>query len=64
MLRFIHSTFVIRSNNGVADWVNVGKGAAMGPDTIEVFGNLQKRRQDFSQFRVGCIPRDRFFNRP
>ena len=34
-------TFVIRANNGVAEWVNVSKGAAAGPDTIEVMGPLQ-----------------------
>lgn len=34
-------TFVIRSNNGVAEWVNVSKGGPMGADTIEVFGPLQ-----------------------
>ena len=32
-------TFVIRDNNGKAEWVNVGKGAADG-DFIEVSGNL------------------------
>jgi membrane fusion protein, multidrug efflux system len=34
-------TFVIRNHNGVAEWVNVSKGVAMGPDTIEVIGALQ-----------------------
>uniref|UniRef100_Q01V49 Efflux transporter, RND family, MFP subunit n=1 Tax=Solibacter usitatus (strain Ellin6076) TaxID=234267 RepID=Q01V49_SOLUE len=34
-------TFVIRANNGVAEWVNVSKGVTVTPDTIEVFGPLQ-----------------------
>ncbi|HLK64600.1 MAG TPA: efflux RND transporter periplasmic adaptor subunit [Bryobacteraceae bacterium] len=34
-------TFVIRANNGTAEWVNVTRGAAAGPDTIEVIGPLQ-----------------------
>ncbi len=34
-------TFVIRGNNGVAEWVNVSKGGAMSADTIEIFGPLQ-----------------------
>jgi RND family efflux transporter MFP subunit len=34
-------TFVIRATNGVAEWVNVSKGALAGPDTIEVIGPLQ-----------------------
>lgn len=34
-------TFVIRVNNGVAQWVNVGRGARVG-DLIEVFGALQE----------------------
>jgi membrane fusion protein, multidrug efflux system len=34
-------TFVIRNNNGVAQWVNVSKGPAVSADTIEVFGALQ-----------------------
>src|SRR5262245_1138614 len=34
-------TFVIRVNNGVAQWVNVGRGARVG-DLIEVFGQLQE----------------------
>lgn len=33
-------TFVIRVNNGVAQWVNVGRGARIG-DLIEVFGALK-----------------------
>jgi membrane fusion protein, multidrug efflux system len=33
-------TFVIRVNNGVAQWVNVGRGARVG-DLIEVFGPLK-----------------------
>jgi membrane fusion protein, multidrug efflux system len=33
-------TFVIRINNGVAQWVNVGRGARVG-DLIEVFGALK-----------------------
>jgi RND family efflux transporter MFP subunit len=33
-------TFVIRVNNGVAEWVNVGRGARVG-DLIEVFGALK-----------------------
>lgn len=33
-------TFVIRVNNGVAQWVNVGRGARVG-DLIEVFGALK-----------------------
>jgi membrane fusion protein (multidrug efflux system) len=34
-------TFVIRVNNGVAQWVNVGRGARAG-DLIEVFGPLRE----------------------
>jgi len=34
-------TFVIRVNNGVAQWVNVGRGARVG-DLIEVFGALNE----------------------
>jgi len=34
-------TFVIRVNNGVAQWVNVGRGARVG-DLVEVFGSLQE----------------------
>lgn len=34
-------TFVIRVNNGVAQWVNVGRGARVG-DLIEVFGALKE----------------------
>src|SRR5712691_7411068 len=34
-------TFVIRVNNGVAQWVNVGRGARIG-DLIEVFGALKE----------------------
>jgi hypothetical protein len=34
-------TFVIRVHNGVAQWVNVGRGARVG-DLIEVFGPLQE----------------------
>jgi RND family efflux transporter MFP subunit len=34
-------TFVIRDNNGVAEWVNVAKGGPVSADTIEVFGPLQ-----------------------
>ena len=34
-------TFVIRVNNGVAQWVNVGRGARVG-DLVEVFGPLQE----------------------
>ena len=34
-------TFVIRVNNGVAQWVNVGRGARVG-DLIEVFGSLNE----------------------
>jgi len=34
-------TFVIRVNNGVAQWVNVGRGARVG-DLIEVFGPLKE----------------------
>jgi len=34
-------SFVIRSRNGVAEWVNVAKGPAAGPDAIEVVGPLQ-----------------------
>ncbi len=34
-------TFVIRANNGVAEWVNVSKGAPVSADTVEVFGPLQ-----------------------
>jgi RND family efflux transporter MFP subunit len=33
-------TFVIRVNNGIAQWVNVGRGARVG-DLIEVFGPLR-----------------------
>lgn len=33
-------TFVIRVNNGVAEWVNVGRGARVG-DLVEVFGPLK-----------------------
>ncbi len=33
-------TFVVRVRDGVADWVDVKRGAAMG-DLIEVFGNLK-----------------------
>jgi RND family efflux transporter MFP subunit len=33
-------TFVVRVNNGVAQWVNVGRGARIG-DLIEVFGPLK-----------------------
>jgi len=33
-------TFVIRVNNGVAQWVNVGRGARVG-DLVEVFGPLK-----------------------
>ena len=33
-------TFVVRVNNGVAQWVNVGRGARVG-DLIEVFGPLK-----------------------
>jgi membrane fusion protein (multidrug efflux system) len=33
-------TFVIRVNNGVAQWVNVGRGARVG-DLVEVFGDLK-----------------------
>jgi membrane fusion protein, multidrug efflux system len=33
-------TFVIRVNDGVARWVNVGRGARVG-DLIEVFGSLK-----------------------
>ncbi len=33
-------TFVIRANNGAAEWVDVAKGAAAGPDTVEVTGAL------------------------
>ena len=33
-------TFVIRVNNGTAEWVNVGRGARVG-DLIEVFGALK-----------------------
>src|SRR5436190_13239812 len=33
-------TFVIRVNNGVAQWVNVGRGARIG-DLVEVFGPLK-----------------------
>jgi membrane fusion protein, multidrug efflux system len=34
-------TFVIRINNGIAEWVNVGRGARVG-DLIEVFGLLKE----------------------
>ena len=34
-------TFVIRVNNGVAQWVDIGRGARVG-DLIEVFGQLQE----------------------
>ncbi|MBI3401200.1 MAG: efflux RND transporter periplasmic adaptor subunit [Acidobacteria bacterium] len=34
-------TFVIRVNNGVAQWVNVGRGARVG-DLIEVFGAIKE----------------------
>ncbi len=35
-------TFVIRANGtGAAEWVNVAKGAAAGPDRVEVTGPLQ-----------------------
>src|SRR5262245_43934179 len=34
-------TFVIRVNNGVAQWVNVGRGARVG-DLVEVFGPLNE----------------------
>ncbi|MCU1238743.1 MAG: efflux transporter, family, subunit [Candidatus Solibacter sp.] len=34
-------TFVIRNRNGVAEWVSVSKGVAMGADMIEVIGPLQ-----------------------
>jgi membrane fusion protein, multidrug efflux system len=34
-------TFVIRVNNGVAQWVNVGRGARVG-DLVEVFGSLRE----------------------
>ena len=34
-------TFVIRSNNGAAEWVNVTRGASVSADTIEIFGPLQ-----------------------
>ncbi len=34
-------TFVVRVNNGVAQWVNVGRGARVG-DLIEVFGPLKE----------------------
>src|SRR5882762_9848622 len=34
-------TFVVRVNNGVAQWVNVGRGARVG-DLIEVFGALNE----------------------
>lgn len=34
-------TFVIRVTNGVAEWVNVGRGARVG-DLIEVFGALKE----------------------
>ena len=34
-------TFVIRASNGAAEWVNVSKGPAAGPDTIEVVGPLR-----------------------
>ena len=33
-------TFVIRVSNGVAQWVNVGRGARVG-DLVEVFGALK-----------------------
>jgi membrane fusion protein, multidrug efflux system len=33
-------TFVIRVNNGVAEWVNIGRGARIG-DLVEVFGPLK-----------------------
>lgn len=33
-------TFVIRVNNGAAEWVNVGRGARVG-DLVEVFGPLK-----------------------
>jgi RND family efflux transporter MFP subunit len=34
-------TFVIRSRNGVAEWVNVAKGVPVTADTLEVFGPLE-----------------------
>jgi len=34
-------TFVVRVNNGVAQWVNVGRGARVG-DLVEVFGPLKE----------------------
>ncbi|MBI1874103.1 MAG: efflux RND transporter periplasmic adaptor subunit, partial [Acidobacteria bacterium] len=34
-------TFVIRVNGGMAEWVNVGRGARIG-DLIEVFGSLKE----------------------
>jgi hypothetical protein len=33
-------TFVVRVNNGVAQWVNVSRGARVG-DLVEVFGALK-----------------------
>lgn len=33
-------SFVIRSNGGLADWVDVTKGPVLG-DGVEVFGNLK-----------------------
>jgi RND family efflux transporter MFP subunit len=34
-------TFVVRDENGHAQWINVTKGAAADGDWIQVFGNLQ-----------------------
>jgi len=34
-------TFVIRVNNGIAQWVDVGRGARVG-DLVEVFGPLKE----------------------
>jgi membrane fusion protein, multidrug efflux system len=34
-------TFVIRVKNGLAEWVNVGRGARVG-DLVEVFGPLKE----------------------
>jgi hypothetical protein len=34
-------TFVVRVNNGMAQWVNVSRGARVG-DLIEVFGALKE----------------------
>jgi RND family efflux transporter MFP subunit len=33
-------TFVIRAHNGIAEWVNVKKGPAISPETVEVVGPL------------------------